>query len=94
MRIDHGVEIERGGGSEGFAGVNLQGVIVGGGEEGEGVKRVKGEMCDAEFVGGGAFVSPGRWMACVALQRIFRALKVPKMYRGGGAAREHASFNS
>ena len=86
MRVDQGIEIERGGGSDGFGGVDLKGVIVRGGEEGEGVKRVKGKMRDAEFVGGGGFVSPGRWMACVALQRIFRALKVPEMYRGGGAA--------
>ncbi len=86
MRINHGIEIEGGGGSEGFGGAYLKGVIVGGGEEGEGVKRVKREMRDAEFVGGGGFVGFGGWVACVAFQRIFRALEVPEMYGGGGAA--------
>ena len=61
-------------------------MIVGGGEEGEGVKGVKGEMCNAEFVGGGGFVGFGRWMARVALQRIFRALEIPEVYRRGCAA--------
>ena len=56
-------------------------MIVGGGEEGEGVKRVKGEMCDSEFVRGGGFVGFDRWMAGIALQRVFRGLKVPQMHR-------------
>ena len=77
MRINHGVEIKGGGGSQGFGGVDLKAVVVGSGEEGEGVKGVEGEMRDAEFVRGGGFVGSGCWMACVALQRIFRALEVP-----------------
>ena len=86
MRINHGIEIEGGGRSKGFGGAYLEGVIVGGGEEGEGVEGVKGEMRDAEFMGGGGFVRLGSWVACVVLQRIFRALEVPEMYGGGGAA--------
>lgn len=86
MRIHHGTKIEGGGGSESFGSAYLKGVIVGGGEEGEGVKRVKGEMRDAEFVGGRGFVGFDGWVAGVVLQCIFRALEVPEVYRGGGAA--------
>ena len=66
-------------------------MVVGGGEEGEGVKGVKGEMRDAEFVGGGGFVGFDGWVVRVAFHRIFRALEVPEVYGGGGAACEHAS---
>ena len=86
MRIDHRIEIEGGGRSEGFGSVDLKAMVVGGGEEGERVKRVKGEMGDAEFVGGGGFVGFDGWVACIAFERIFRALEVPEVYRGGGAA--------
>lgn len=86
MRINHGIEIEGGGRSKGFGGAYLEGVIVGGGEEGEGVEGVKGEMRDAEFMGGGGFVGFGCWAIGVALQRILRALEVPEMYGGGRAA--------
>ena len=86
MRINHGIEIEGGGGSEVLGGEYLKGVIVGGGEEREGVKGVKGEMSDAELVGGGGFVGFGCWVIGVVLQSIFGALEVPEVYRGGGAA--------
>lgn len=43
-------------------------------------------MRDAEFVGGGGFVGFGCWVIGVVLQRIFRALEVPEVYGGGGAA--------
>ena len=42
-------------------------MVVGGGEEGKGVKGVKGEMRDAELVGGGGFVGSGCWVGCVVL---------------------------
>ena len=61
-------------------------MVVGGGEEGEGVKGVKREMRDAESVRGGGFVGSGCWVARVVLERIFRALEVPQVYGGGGAA--------
>ena len=86
MRINHGIEIEGCGRSEGFGGAYLKGVIVGGGEEGEGVKGVKGEMRDAEFMGSGGFVGFGCWVIGAAFQRIFSALEVPEMYGGGSAA--------
>ena len=67
-------------------------MIVGGGEEGEGIERVEGEMRYAEFMGGGGFGGFGGWVACIAFQRIFRALEVPEVDGGGGAAGEHTSL--
>ena len=86
MRIDHRIEIEGGGRSEGFGGVDFEAVVVGGGEEGEGVEGVEGEMRDPEFMGRRGFVGFDRWMACIAFQRIFRALEIPEVYRGGSTA--------
>ena len=86
MRIDHGIEIEGGGRSEGFGGVDFEGVVVGGGEEGEGVEGVEGEMCDAEFMGGRGFGRFDGWVAGVAFQRVLRAFEVPEVDGGGGAA--------
>ena len=61
-------------------------MVVGGGEEGEGVEGVEGEMRYAEFVGGGGFRGSSGGVACIAFQRIFRALEVPEVDGGGGAA--------
>ena len=50
MGVDDGVKVERGRRSQGFGSVNLEGVVVGGGEEGKGVERVEGQMGDAEIM--------------------------------------------
>ena len=86
MRVDDGIEIEGRGRSEGFGGVDFEGVVVRGGEEGKGVERVEGEVRYAEFVGGGGFGRFDRWVAGVAFQRVFGAFEVPEVDGGGGAA--------
>ena len=50
VRVDDGVEVEGCGEGLCLRRVYLQGVVVGGGEEGEGVEGIEGEMGDAEFV--------------------------------------------
>ena len=51
MGVDYGVEGKRGGGLEGGGGVDLEGVIVGGGEESGGFEGVEGYVSYAELVG-------------------------------------------
>lgn len=78
VRIDDRVKIKGRGQSEGLRCVYFQRVIVGGGEEGERVERVEGEMGDAEFVGGGRFACFRGRLVDAAVQCILRALEVPK----------------
>ena len=51
MGVDDGIEVKGCGDGEGLGLVDLEGVVVGGGEEGEGIEGVVGYVGDAEFVG-------------------------------------------
>ena len=52
VRVDDGIEVEGARRNKGLSGIDLEGVIVGGGEEGEGIEGVEGEVGDAEILAG------------------------------------------
>ncbi len=77
MGINHRVEIEGCGRHEALCGVKLQGVIVRAGQEGLGVERIKGEVCDAKFMRRGAFAGSGGGFVGVSIKIISCALQIP-----------------
>ena len=77
VRVDDGVEGEGCGEGLGFRGVDLEGVVVGGGEEGEGVEGVEGEVGDAEFVGRGCSAGFCGGFVDAAVEWVTGALEVP-----------------
>ena len=87
--VDDGVEVEGGGGGLRFGRVDLEGVVVRGGEEGEGVEGVEGEVGDAEFVGRGrpaAGFRRGGGVVDAAVEGVAGALEVPEEDGGVSAA--------
>lgn len=50
MRVDDRIEIKARRRGQGLRGVDFEGMVIRGREEGLGVERIKGQMCDAEFV--------------------------------------------
>ena len=77
VRVDDGVEVERCGEGLCLGRIYLQGVVVGGGEEGEGVKGVEGEMGNAEFVGRGRFAGFRGGLVYAAVEWAPGALEIP-----------------
>lgn len=65
MGVDDRIEVKARRRDQSLRGVNFEGVVIRGREEGLGVERIEGQVCDAEFVrrGGrrpeGALVSRG-----------------------------------
>ena len=56
----------------------LQGVVVGGGEEGEGVEGVEGEMGDAESMGRGRSAGFRGGFVNAAVEWVTGALEIPE----------------
>ena len=77
VRVDDRVEVEGRGEGLRLRRVDLQGVVVGGGEEGEGVEGVEGQMGDAESVGRGRSAGFGGGSVDAAVERVPGALEVP-----------------
>ena len=75
--VDDGVEVEGCGEGLRLRRVYLQGVVVGGGEEGEGVEGVEGEMGDAESVGRGRSAGFRGGSVNAAVERGPGALEIP-----------------
>ena len=77
VRVDDGVEIEGCGEGLCLRRIYLQGVVVGGGEEGEGVEGVEGEMGDAEFVSRGRSAGFRGGFVNAAVEGVPGALEIP-----------------
>ena len=75
--VDDRVEIEGCGEGLCLRRVYLQGVVVGGGEEGEGVEGVEGEMGDAESVSRGRFAGFRGGLVYAAVEWVPAALEIP-----------------
>ena len=75
--VDDGVEVEGCGEGLRLRRVYLQGVVVGGGEEGEGVEGVEGEMGDAESVSRGRSAGFRGGFVNAAVERVPGALEIP-----------------
>ena len=78
MKINDGVEIKGCRQSERLCRIYLQGVVIGGGEEGQGIEWVEGEMGDAELVGGGCFARFGGRFVGTTIEWVLGALEIPQ----------------
>ena len=77
VRVDDGVEIEGCGEGLCLRRIYFQGVIVGGGEEGEGVEGIEGEMGDAESVSRGRPTGFRGGLVYAAVEWVPGAFEIP-----------------
>lgn len=99
MAVHYGSKVEGGADAESEGGVEFERVVVGGGEEGEGVEGIVGEGCDAEGVRVGGLLDTAGGVVSTCLHfdgrraRAREAFEIPEGDAGVGAARkEIAAF--